>query len=93
MCYKQGHYGEKIQSECERVCEISEIREAAENLYERGNIIAKIVYEKNTLDLKNYVLENIQKSRMRDFIVGILKRFWFIHYNMWKEFMEKWRNR
>lgn len=74
MCYKQGGYREEIQSECERVCELQEVREAASNLYKKGNAIAKIVYGRNILDLERYVLDYIKKTKKRDFIVGILKR-------------------
>ena len=74
ICYKHYNNHEKMQNEYKRVCELPEIREAAKNLYEKENAIAKIIYEKDIVNLEKCVMKYIKKTRKRDFITGILKR-------------------
>lgn len=74
MSYKHDRNHEKMQNEYKRVCELPEIREAAGNLYEKENAIAKIIYEKDIVNLEKCVMECIKKTRKKDFITGILKR-------------------
>ena len=77
MCYVQGHYeNEKFRDECRRVCNLNVIKEAAENLYDgKKNFIAKMVHEGKSSELEDYVYDYINKTKRRDFIVEILKKF------------------
>ena len=75
MCYKHGNYKkEKFQEECKRVSKLDAVKEAATNLLEKKNIVAKMVYKEDIEKLEKYILNDIRKTRKRDFIVGILKR-------------------